>query len=383
MNTFSYYLPTKIVFEVGAVKSKLAEETKIFGENVLIVSDPGVVGAGLLKSVEEAYQSVGIKYSIFSDVEPNPSTETVMKAAAAGEQINATVVLAVGGGSPIDVAKGAAIILTNGGHINDYNGINKVQKPTLPLICVPTTAGTGSEVTPFAVITQRENKYKMTIGSPYCLPKVALLDPYMVSTVPSKVAAACGMDALTHAIESYVNKVASPITDALGAQAMRMIHQHLRAYVADRGNIEAASGMIVASLLAGIAFGVARLGNVHAMAHPLGGFFDVPHGVANAILLPKVMAWNLIGAIDKFAEIAVFLGKNIHGLSKMEAARAAVVAVEELMADIEIPKSLSEVGVKEEAIPAMAIDAMKSGNVLINPRTTTVKDIEYLFRISM
>ena len=273
--------------------------------------------------------------------------------------------------------------MTNGGDLESYEGPNKFGNQMLPMISIPTTAGTGSEMTPFAVITIRAKHYKMTIFSIKCLPQVALLDPTLLSTVPPHIAAACGMDALTHAVESFINLQASPVTDAYASEAMRLIGKYLRAYVANREDLTAAGAMLVASSLAGVSFGVARLGNVHAMAHPLGGFFDLPHGIANAILLPHVMRFNLLADSGKYRRIAELLGEDCSGLSDREAATLAIDAVVELSRDVGIPKSLSAVGVTADLIPAMSADAMKSGNILINPRQTTLKDIEDLFRAAL
>ncbi|NLG32479.1 MAG: iron-containing alcohol dehydrogenase [Syntrophomonadaceae bacterium] len=383
-NRFGFYLPTKLVYEVGAIKSKLAGELGQFkASSVVIVTDKGVVGAGLLKDVESALETAGIKYAIFDEVEPNPSTETCYKGAEVAKSIGAEAIVTVGGGSPMDVAKAVAILVTNGGDLDGYEGADKFSNDPLPLIAIPTTAGTGSEVTPFAVITIKARNYKMTVLSNRILPRVAILDPLVIGTVPAPVAAACGMDALTHAIEAFINQVASPATDAMAVEAMRLIGKYLRAYVANRQNLEAAGGMLVASNLAGIAFGIARLGNCHAMAHPLGGFFNIAHGVANAILLPHIMEFNMLADRGKFKRIAALLGEDVSGLTDLEAAPLAVEAVKKLSKDIGIPATLSEVGVKEEAIPQMSKDAMLSGNVKINPRSTTLQDIENLFKSAM
>lgn len=283
----------------------------------------------------------------------------------------------------MDVAKVVAVLMTNGGDLETYEGLEKFENQPLPFLAIPTTAGTGSEATPFAVITVKARNYKMTIMSYRFLPKVALLDPSVISTVPPAVAAACGMDALTHAIESFTNTIACAPTDALGAEAIRLISKYLRSYVANRGNVEAAAGMLVASTLAGIAFGVVRLGDCHAMAHPVSGFYDVAHGVANAILLPHIMEFNALADNGKFKRIAALMGEDVDRLTDREAAPLAIEAVQKLSADINIPKTLSEVGVKEEGIPQMSIDAMASGNVKINPRATTLKDIENLFYSAM
>jgi alcohol dehydrogenase class IV len=382
--SFGFYLPTKIVYEIGAIKSKLPGEIKVLNTSrVLLVTDKGVAGAGLLKDVEEALKSNEIEYKIFDDVEANPSTDTCYKGYEIAKELGAGAVVAVGGGSPIDVAKAIAILMTNGGVLDEYEGLDKFKNDPLSVLAIPTTAGTGSEVTPFAVITIRARNYKMTIMSYRILPKVAILDPNVLTTVPPHVAAACGMDALTHAIESFINLASSPVTDAFGAEAIRLIGKYLRNYVANRKDMEAAAGMLVASTLAGVAFGIGRLGDVHAMAHPLGGYFNIPHGVANAILLPRVMKFNMLADCGKYRRIAQLLGENVSGLNEREAAQLAVEAVEKLSADIGIPKTLSEVGVTEDKIPAMAKDAMLSGNILVNPRTTTLEDVENLYRSAM
>jgi len=381
---FGFFLPTKLVYEVGAIKNKLAGEIKVLNtDKVLVVTDKGVVSAGLLTDVEEALKNDGITYQVFDDIEPNPSTDTCYKGYEMAKEMGAGALLAVGGGSPMDVAKAIAVLMTNGGNLDEYEGVDKFENDPLPFLAIPTTAGTGSEVTTFSVITIRARNYKMTIVSTRILPRVAILDPVVLKTVPAHVAAACGMDALTHAIESYINLVASPATDAFGAEAMRLIGKYLRQYVANRSNMEAAAGMLVASNLAGVAFGIARLGNVHAMAHPLGGFFNVPHGVANAILLPHVMKFNMLADDGKYKRIAELLGEDVSRLTDLEAAPLAIEAVEKLSAAIGIPKTLTEVGVKEDKIPAMSADAMASGNVNINPRATTLQDIENLYRGAM
>ncbi|HOO91572.1 MAG TPA: iron-containing alcohol dehydrogenase, partial [Syntrophales bacterium] len=239
------------------------------------------------------------------------------------------------------------------------------------------------EVTPFAVITIRERNYKMTIMSYRFLPKVAILDPTVLMSIPPHIAASTGLDAFVHAFESFINTVSSPVTDAYGVEAMRLIGKYLRSFVANRTNKEAAGAMMVASNLAGVAFGVARLGNVHAMAHPLGGFFNVPHGVANAILLPHVAKFNMLADAGKYKRVAELLGEDVARLTDAEAAPLAIEAIEKLSNDVGIPKKLTEFGVTEDKIPDMAKDAMLSGNVKINPRSTTLQDIIDLYKAAM
>lgn len=381
---FSFYLPTKLIYEVGAIKKKLSGEIKILNTNkVLVVTDPGVLKAGLLADVELTLKDNGIIYEVFSEVEANPSTDTCYKGYEIGKTMGAGALLTVGGGSAMDVAKAIAVLMTNGGDLTSYEGADKFTNDALPIIAIPTTAGTGSEVTTFAVITIKSRNYKMSIASTRILPKVALLDPTVLNTLPPQIAAACGMDALTHAVESYINRASSPVTDAFGVEAIRLIGKYLRPFVANRANMEAAAGMMVASTLAGIAFCIARLGNVHAMAHPLGGFFNVPHGVANAILLPHVMKFNMLADNGKYKRIAELLGEDVNRLTDMEAAPLAVQGILKLSAAIGIPKNLTDVGVKEDKIAQMSVDAMASGNVKINPRVTVLADIEALYMGAM
>lgn len=384
MNGFEFFVPTKILFQEYAVRNRLVEQIRAFKVSaIIVITDKGVVNAGLLKDAVAALDQAGITYAVFDEVEPNPSTDTCVKAFQAAQAIGAGATVAIGGGSAMDVAKAVGILMTNGGDLESYEGPNKFENQMLPMIGIPTTAGTGSELTPFVVITIRARHYKMTIFGIKCLPQVALLDPTLLSTVPPHVAAACGMDALTHAVESFINLQASPITDAYACEAIRLVGKYLRQYVANRGNMTAAGAMLVASSMGGVSFGVARLGNVHAMAHPLGGFFDLPHGVANAILLPHVMRYNLLADSGKYRRIAELLGEDCSGLSDREAARVAIEAVEELSRDIGIPRTLREVGVTEDLISSMSGDAMKSGNILLNPRQTTLQDIENLFKAAM
>jgi alcohol dehydrogenase len=299
------------------------------------------------------------------------------------KEFGAGALIAVGGGSAMDVAKATSVLMTNGGDLESYEGADKFVNDPLPFIAIPTTAGTGSEATTFAVITIRARNYKMTIASNRILPRIALLDPTVLNSLPPHIAAATGMDALTHAIESYINQASSPYTDAFGVEAIRLIGKYLRLFVANRANMEAAAGMMIASNLAGIAFGIARLGNVHAMAHPLGGFFNVPHGVANAILLPHVMKFNMLADNGKYKKIAALLGEDVERLTDLEAAPLAVEAVEKLSQDVGIAENLTVVGVKEDKIPQMSIDAMASGNVKINPRATVLADIVALYKGAM
>ncbi len=376
INEFQFTIPTKIIYKSLAGNELIASLKNEKIERVLIVTDSGIAQAGFVDSVEDVLTNAAINFKVFKDVEANPSIETVYKGTEIFKQFEFQALIGLGGGSPIDTAKAIAIQVMNSGNLSDYEGIDSFKNNPLPVFAIPTTAGTGSEVTPFSVITDKSKKYKLTIISSRIIPKVAIIDPCFISKLPAKVAASTGMDALTHAIESYVSLFASPYSEAFAEKAIRIISENLRLFVANRQNEEAAGQMMVASLFAGLAFTHSRLGNAHAMAHPLSGYFNIPHGVANAILLPHIMEYNLIANPKKFSLIAKMLKKK-------PKPQEAVEAVKQLNDDFGIPMNLSYFGVKESLIPEMAKDAMKSGNVLANPRQTGVSEIEALYKKAM
>lgn len=381
MKAFTFSVPQEIIFGSGSL-NRLPELLKKQNEaRVLLISGPHLNKMGVVGRLRDSIVSAGTACETFTDVEANPSMETVEKAAAAYRAFGADAIVAIGGGSPMDVAKAVGVVVTYGGSIAQYEGVGTVPGPIVPLIAIPTTAGTGSEVTTFSVITDHSRNYKLTVGSQYLIPRCALLDPELLTTTPAGVAAACGMDALVHALEAYLSRAASPFSDAMAEKALALIGRSLRAFVADRANLEAASDMLAGSLFAGIAFSWARLGNVHAMAHPLGGFFNVPHGVANAILLPVVVDYNAIADHDGKYET---IYRAVAASPKAEFSQEMLAdELRRLAARIGIPATLAEVGVDAEKIPEMAADAMKSGNIYVNPRTSTQKDIEQLYRRAM
>lgn len=372
-NAFQFSIPTQVNYKPDAIKDLGAILAEFTVQKVLLVTDPGITKAGFVEPIEEILEKAEVAYRVFNDVEPNPSVETVEKGVSIYQDFEFQGVIALGGGSPMDTAKAIAVRVTNDEEIPFFEGIDKFKNDPLPIIAIPTTAGTGSEVTPFSVITNRQQKYKLTIISSRIIPKVAILDPNLIANLPRSIAASTGLDALTHAIEAYTSLFGSSYSDAFAEKAIDLIGKFLRRFVANRKNVEAAGSMLIASLFAGLAFAHARLGNAHAMAHPLGGFFNVPHGVANAILLPYVMEYNRMATPEKFERIAELLGEN-------PTAEGAVVAVKKLNQDLGIPHKLSEVGVKSEAIEAMTADAMKSGNVFANPRQTDFSEIKALYQ---
>ena len=378
--TYALHMATRIVFGVGTAQQVGAEAIRLGVSHALVVTDSGLAQTDIPGIVTKSLDAAGVRWTLFGDVEPNPSVATVQKGLALYRAQDCDGLVAVGGGSPIDAAKAIGLLAENGGDIRDYFGADRIKKPLPPLIAIPTTCGTGSEVTQFTVITDTEKHFKMGIGSPFNLPKVAVVDPSLLAKLPSRMVASTGMDALCHAIESYTSQAAQPVSDALNIHAIQMIGQHLRPAVAN-GNLADLSGMAMASMLAGLGFNNTRTTLLHAMSHAVTGHSGVPHGIANAILLPYVMEFNLIGNPEKHADIAAALGESTDDLSAMEAARLAVDAVRELADDVGIPHSLREVGVTEAMIEPLADDAMKSAlGVALNPRRPSREQIVALYK---
>jgi len=356
--------------EIGALKAK----------KVLIVTDQGLIEAGLVKRAQAVLEKADIKYAVFGDVEADPRYEIVADCVAMIHSENADLIIGFGGGSPIDIAKVSAVMATNEGPISEYFGIDLVPQPGLPTLIIPTTAGTGSEVTPIAILSDHTEKLKKGIVSPYLFPSAALLDPELTLGLPAHVTAATGMDALIHAIESFTSKNATSISDMLARQAMQLISQNIRTAYADGSDLAARSNMLEGSLLAGMAFCTAGVTAVHAFAYPIGAEFHIPHGVANSIMLTPVMEFNKLGSPERFARIAGYLGQNTDGLSTSEAANAAVEAMRSLAADLKIPGHLSEFGIEEKDIPELAEGVMKVTRLLANnPRDLSQKDAEEIY----
>ncbi len=371
----------RIVMGPGAIRGLAAEIKRLKGAKVLIVTDPGLVSTGIVGRVEGLLAEAGIPFSVFDKVEPDPRFEIAADALALIQAEKADIVIGIGGGSSIDIAKVAAILATNTDPITAYFGIDLVPNPGLKTILIPTTAGTGSEVTPIAILSDHHDKLKKGIVSPYLFPACALLDPELTLGLPPSVTAATGMDALIHAIEAYTSKNATSITDMLAVKAMELLFDNLRIACANGGNLEARTKMIEGSLLAGMAFANAGVTAVHAFAYPIGAEFHIPHGVANTIMLLPVMEFNLMGNLRKFADIANIFGQNTEGLSERQAARLSVEAVRELAEDLGVPSRLSAYGVKEEDIPGLAEAVMKVTRILANnPRDLGLKDAEMIYR---
>ena len=379
VKAFLFSSPGKIVFEPNGIQ-RISEELKDLGaKKPLLVTDPGVKTSGIMGRATDSMEKAKIPFAVFDEVEANPSIETVEKGLGIFKKEVCDSLVALGGGSAMDAAKAIGVMSTNPDPLRKYEGPNKVAIPLPPLIAIPTTAGTGSEVTGAFVITDRIRKYKFSVRSPFLIPKVALLDPTLLITLPPAVLAATGMDVLTHSYETFVSPVTNPMSQALAYDSMRLVAQYLRRFYANPENLEAASYMILASTMAGVAFFNGRVGVVHAMAHPLGGRFNTPHGLANAILLPHCMEFTRMAVPDLFVRIAEAFGKNTRGMSVEDASKLAVEAVRELMKDIHIPKGLQEVGVTREAFPQMAQDAVESGIHVTTPRKITYEAMVSLY----
>lgn len=379
MNDFKFMIPQNIEFGVGAL-NKLPEIMKENNlDHVFLISDHGLEAIGVVKKIQDIIENAGLKCTTYLDVLPNPTSAIVAEATDLYNECGATSIIALGGGGPMDVAKAVGVVATYGGKIFDYEGNFKVPGPIVPIFAIPTTAGTGSEVTASAVITDEATHFKSTVFSYHNLPKFAILDPELIMTAPAHIAAACGVDALIHALEAYLSRNASPFTDAFAEKAMDLIGKNIRRFVANRHDVEAACAMMAGSTFAGIAFAWARLGNVHAMSHPVSGFFGVSHGVANSVLLPTVIEYNALADNGRYEVIYNYISEDKEPVKNFKP-EMLVDEVIKLNKQLNIPSSLREVGVTEDKIEAMAIDAMKSGNIPANPRETRLEDIIELYK---
>ncbi|MDP9265860.1 MAG: iron-containing alcohol dehydrogenase [Chloroflexota bacterium] len=371
-----FRIPTRIAFGRG-VALTLAEPLRQVGATkVLLVTDPGVMKAGLVAPIEERLRAAGLPYEIYDEVVPDPGVAEVQRCFERAREAGADALVAVGGGSAIDTAKMAAVILTNGGTVLDYVGLDKVPKPAAPVVAIPTTAGTGAEITINSVIADPAQHKKLVIISPNATAMFALEDPDMTRSLPPFLTAITGMDTLVHAIESFCSRNAYRTTELLALEAVRDAGRALPAAVKDGADIDAREAMLRAVVNASLAFSNTRLGNVHAMALPLGGWCHVAHGTAVAVLLPRVMEFNLAAAEDRIAVVGEALGAG-------RDARRAVEHVYRMNEDIGIPPRLGPLGVDDETVPLMAADAMLSGNILANPRPSVQADIEALYRAAI
>lgn len=346
-----------------------------------IVTDPGLVQSGIVERIEEQLRDSGLENVRFDQVEADPKYEIVNKVTALLVEKNVDLVIGLGGGSSLDIAKISAAMVANDGNVEDYFGIELLSRKGLDLILVPTTAGTGSEVTPIVILSDEKNKLKKGIVSSHLFPDLAILDPELTVGLPPHVTAATGMDALIHAVEAYTSVNATPMTDMFAKQAIELISNNLRTAFANGSNLQARNNMLEGSMLAGIAFANAGVTAVHAFAYPIGAEFHIPHGVANTIMLIPVMDFNIVGNLDKFAHLAEYLGQHTKGLNKRKAASSAVQAIRELAEDLQVPSRLRDFGVQESDIPELAKGVMQVTRLLANnPRTMHLQDAEEIYK---
>ena len=366
----------------GAAK-EAGSFAKGLGKKALIVTDSHLMEIGLLKDIKNSLEGAGVSFEIFDEVVTEPILEYTEEGLKMYQKIKADFLIAVGGGSPMDTAKAISALAMNPGKMSDFEGPNKIPRPGAPLMVIPTTAGTGSEVSQFTIITDTTRNVKMLIASPYVLPRVALVDPLLTLTMPQEITAATGLDALTHAIEAYVSVKAQPITDALALHAIKLISGNIRQAWCDGTNLEARTNMMMGSLQAGLAFSNASVALVHGMARPVGAYFHVPHGISNASLLPTVMEFSIPGNPRRYCDLAEAMGEITTGLSLLDAAYLSAKAVKRLNEDLKIP-SLKGLGVDEKKfnsiVSQMAADAIASGSPGNNPRKATPGEIVELYR---
>ncbi|MBU2536885.1 MAG: iron-containing alcohol dehydrogenase [Proteobacteria bacterium] len=386
---YGFFIPSVTLIGIGAHKEIPAKIKALGGSKPLLVTDKGITAAGITKKISDLLTEAKMKHVIYDDTIPNPTDKNVHDGVKVYKDNKCDSLITLGGGSSHDCGKGIGLVIANGGKIHDYEGVDKSTKPMPPYVAVNTTAGTASEMTRFCIITDTSRKVKMAIVDWRVTPGIALDDPLLMMGMPPALTAATGMDALTHAVEAYVSTIATPMTDSAAEKAIELIARHLRPAVANGGDIVAREGMCFAQYLAGMAFNNASLGHVHAMAHQLGGFYDLPHGECNAILLPHVSKFNLIAKIDRFVKIAKLMGENVEGLSPRDAAELALVAIKKLSTDIGIPAGLVALGkrygkdVKEKDIETMTANAQKDACGLTNPRCPKDADVIAIYKAAM
>jgi len=379
----AYFIPTINLFGEGSVNDVGTQIKTLGGKKVLIVTDGMLAKLGMADKVKDIIVAAGLECVIFDGAQPNPTDLNVEAAFEIWKKNSCDAIVSLGGGSSHDCAKGLGLVASNGGNIRDFEGLDKSNKDFPPFVAVNTTAGTGSEMTRFCIITNTSRKVKMAIVDWRVTPKVSINDPELMVGMPPSLTAATGMDALTHAIEAYVSTAANPLTDSAALMAIKLISKYLSKAVANGTDMEAREQMSYAQFLAGMAFNNASLGYVHAMAHQLGGFYNLPHGVCNAILLPIVSEFNILARAERFAEIAAAMGENIDGLSVTAAAHVAIDSIKRLSKSVGIPAGLAELGVKEKDFEVMAGNAKNDACQATNPRLASLKEVVELFRLAL
>jgi alcohol dehydrogenase class IV len=375
-----FRIPSQITFGAGAIETVGTEAKRLGASHAFVLSDPNLQKLGVTDRIAASLSAQGVRSTVYAEIEFEPSVQSVAPAAAAAKAPGCDLLIGLGGGSTMDTAKAVAVLTRNAGQAEDYLGIGLVKQRGVPMILIPTTSGTGAEITPNALFYIPAAREKRAIVSPHIIPDVALLDPLVTLTVPPPVTAATGLDALSHAVESYTSLNASSLTDLYALEAIRLIGTHLRTVVANGSDLAAREGMLRASLYAGIGIGNAGTNVVHALAYPLQGQHRVTHGVANSLLLPYGMEFNALSNLSKFANVAEALGEPIAGLSPRSAAARSTEACRQLSQDIGIPQTMREVGIKPQDIEDLVDGAMKMTRLLVNnPRQVRPEDARAIF----
>jgi alcohol dehydrogenase len=386
---YGFFIPSVTLIGIGAAKQIPEKIKALGGKKPLIVTDKGITSCGITKQITDLLDAAKMKYEVYDDTIPNPTDKNVHAGVEVYTSKKCDSLISLGGGSSHDCGKGIGLVIANGGKIHDFEGVDKSSKPMPPYLAVNTTAGTASEMTRFCIITDTSRKVKMAIVDWRVTPGIAIDDPLLMVGMPPALTAATGMDALTHAVEAYVSTIATPMTDACAQKSIELIAKFLRKAVANGSDLEARDGMCYAQFLAGMAFNNASLGHVHAMAHQLGGFYDLPHGECNAILLPHVQRANLNAKLERYVDMAKFLGENVDGMSMRAAAEKCLDAIKQLSIDVGIPSGLIELGkrygkkVRKEDIGIMTGNAQKDACGFTNPRHLKDADVAAIYEAAL
>lgn len=378
--SFKFFMPSVNLMGPNCLVDAGKDINALGFKKALIVTDKVLNDIGLVSKLTEVLDENKVEYVVFDETQPNPTVGNCEAGLKLLQENNCDFVISFGGGSPHDCGKGIALVASNGGNIKDYEGVDVSAKPQLPLVAINTTAGTASEMTRFCIITDESRHIKMAIVDKHTTPILSVNDPSLMVAMPSGLTAATGMDALTHAVEAYVSTIATPVTDACAIKAIEIISDYLRTAVSNGTDETARDMMAYAEFLAGMAFNNASLGYVHAMAHQLGGFYDLPHGVCNAVLLPHVQEYNSGVSAARLKDVAKAMGVSTWNLTDSEGAKEAIRAIKQLSKDVNIPSGLNELGAKEEDFDILAENALKDACGFTNPKQATLEEIKSVYR---
>ncbi|WP_166263290.1 alcohol dehydrogenase-like regulatory protein ErcA [Marinobacter caseinilyticus] len=379
ITTLRKFVSPEIVFGAGARKAVANFASNFGARKVLLVSDPGVQAAGWVAEIEDLLRMGGLEFVTYLGVTSNPKVDEVMAGAELYQSANCDIIVAIGGGSPMDCAKGIGIVSAHGRSILDFEGVDTIRVPSPPLILIPTTAGTSADVSQFAIISDPLRRFKFSIISKAVVPDVSLIDPEVTETMDDFLTACTGVDALVHAIEAYVSTGSGPLTDSHALEAIRLINQYLEPLVSNPSDSQLREHIMLASMQAGLAFSNAILGAVHAMSHSLGGFLDLPHGLCNAMLLEHVIAYNFPSAEERFKRVAETMGIDTRGMTMATVKARLLARVVLLKRAVGLEAKLAELGVKTSDIPSLSGFAMQDPCILTNPRKSSQRDVEVVY----